>query len=70
MKGEANVERPVEDVQDTQKVRLYGDLMLLAGYLTYVAVKGTITKLDSVILVLIAVLTFAYNYLNYKELES
>lgn len=49
---------------DKQTVRLF-DVFVLAPYIIYVATKGSLTKTDIAILMVIGIGTFIYNGINY-----
>lgn len=61
----AKVDRPVEEIKQTQKIRLYVDMIIIPAYFGYIAYKGTITKFDKVALLSIAAVTLVYNARNY-----
>jgi hypothetical protein len=58
------IDRDIDDVRHSQKVRLYGDILIFAPYLMYLAYKGRVTSTDRAVLAVLAVWTFAYNYRN------
>ncbi len=61
----AKVDRPVEEIKQTQKIRLYIDMMIIPAYFGYIAYKGTITTFDKFALLSLATATLVYNARNY-----
>lgn len=58
--------RFVSEVKASQAVRLFAD-GFIAIYLIYLARKGTVTKTDATILIIIAIVTIGYNIINYQK---
>ena len=59
------VERSIEDVKRTQKVRLIADLLIFAPYLVYLSTKQKLSPTDKTILVVVAGVTIVYNTKNF-----
>lgn len=57
-------ERPVSEVKQSQRVRLYVDVLVISPFLVYLAVKGKVSKVDALILLGIGVSTILYNSRN------
>lgn len=53
------------EIQKTQAIRLYGDVLFIAPYLIYLGVRKKISDLDALILMGIGVATLSYNLRNY-----
>jgi len=64
-----SVHRSIESANKSQRVRLYADLLFIAPFLGYIAYKGGATKSDRTILAIIAIVTIAYNWHNYRRLK-
>lgn len=61
----AKVDRPVEEIKQTQKIRLSIDMIAIPAYFGYIAYKGTITTFDKFALLSLAAVTLVYNARNY-----
>ena len=55
----------IDNVKETQKIRLWVDLLFIPALLGMIAYKGRVTKVDKVLLVSLAVVTVGYNLKNY-----
>lgn len=53
------------EIQKTQFIRLFGDILFIGPYLIYLATKKKITKNDKWLLMGIGSLTILYNAKNY-----
>tara|TARA_R110002020_G_scaffold44348_5_gene128005 strand:- start:3814 stop:4020 length:207 start_codon:yes stop_codon:yes gene_type:complete len=65
-----DVERNISETQNSQKVRLIADLLIIAPFLIYMSTKTKVTPTDKTIFIAIAAATIYYNTKNFIEYKS
>ena len=60
----------IKNVKETQKIRLWVDLIVIPALLLSIVYKGKVSKLDTVLLFAIGGVTVAYNLGNYIKFKN